>query len=76
LRDTHYKGSKTLGHGQDYKYAHDFAGGFVDQDYLGVDKKYYEPTDRGYEAEIAQRLRQLRPRTEPPAANEGPADGS
>src|SRR5205085_8066700 len=44
LRDTHYKGSARLGHGSDYKYAHDFAGGFVRQDYLGVDKTYYQPT--------------------------------
>jgi putative ATPase len=56
LRDSHYPGSKRLGHGEDYQYAHDFPGGFVDQDYLGVDKKYYQPTDRGYEAEIKRRL--------------------
>ena len=30
--------------------------GIVAQDYLGVDKTYYTPTDRGYEATIAQRL--------------------
>jgi len=56
LRDTHYKGSARLGHGSDYKYAHDYKDGFVRQDYLGVDKSYYQPTDRGYEREIAQRL--------------------
>jgi putative ATPase len=55
LKDTHYKGSKRLGHGEGYKYAHDFAGGHVEQDYLGVDKTYYIPTDRGYEAEIQRR---------------------
>ncbi len=76
LRDTHYKGSKNLGHGEDYQYAHDHPGGFVDQDYLGVDKKYYEPTDRGFEAEIAQRLNLLRNRPIPPDANDGPMDGS
>jgi hypothetical protein len=32
----------------------------VDQDYLGVDKIYYRPTDRGYEAHIAERMRRLR----------------
>src|SRR5438874_1237657 len=52
LRDTHYKGSKRLGHGKEYKYAHNFEGGFVRQEYLGVDKTYYQPTDRGYEREI------------------------
>jgi putative ATPase len=56
LKDTHYKGAGKLGHGKGYQYAHDFEGGFVRQDYLGVDKTYYEPTDRGYEAEIAKRL--------------------
>jgi putative ATPase len=60
LQDTHYIGSKRLGHGQGYKYAHDFAGGVADQDYLGVDKTYYTPTDRGYESQIAQRLEAIR----------------
>jgi putative ATPase len=56
LRDTHYQGSKRLGHGEGYQYAHDHEGGYVKQDYLGVDKHYYTPTDRGFEAEIARRL--------------------
>jgi putative ATPase len=60
LRDTHYRGSKRLGHGKGYKYAHDFPGGVVDQDYLGVDVNYYTPSDRGFEAEIAARLRKWR----------------
>ena len=62
LKDTHYKGSKRLGHGHGYQYAHDFEGGFVEQDYLGVDTIYYEPTDRGFEAEIAKRLQEFRAR--------------
>jgi putative ATPase len=62
LKDTHYAGSARLGHGKTYKYAHDFEGGFVEQDYLGVDIIYYEPTDRGYEAEIKQRMESLRNR--------------
>jgi hypothetical protein len=56
LRDTHYKGAARLGHGKDYKYAHDFEGGVAEQDYLGVEKTYYEPTDRGFEVEIGRRL--------------------
>jgi putative ATPase len=60
LRDQHYQGAKRLGHGKGYQYAHDFEGGYVAQDYLGVEKVYYEPTDRGYEAEIAERLRKFR----------------
>jgi putative ATPase len=62
LQDTHYKGSKRLGHGEGYKYAHDFTGGFIEQDYLGIDIIYYHPTDRGYEAEIGRRLQELRSR--------------
>ena len=64
LRSTAYKGSKLLGHGEGYKYSHDFEGGFVEQDYLGVDKTYYEPTDRGYEAEIKKRLDEWKRRRE------------
>jgi putative ATPase len=60
LRSTAYGGSARLGHGKGYKYAHDYEGGFVDQDYLGVDKTYYRPTERGYEAHIAERMRHLR----------------
>jgi putative ATPase len=60
LKDTHYAGAKQLGHGQGYQYAHDFPDGYTAQDYLGVDKMYYEPTDRGYEAVIGQRLKAWR----------------
>ncbi len=35
-----------------YQYAHDGAKGYVAQDYLGVDKAYYRPTDRGYEKQM------------------------
>ena len=56
LRDAHYAGAKRLGHGQDYQYAHASETGFIDQDYLGVDKTYYTPTDRGYEQRIGQFL--------------------
>ena len=58
LRDSHYPGAKRLGHGEGYQYSHDFPGGIVEQDYLGVDKIYYDPVNRGYEAEIKQRLLQ------------------
>ena len=60
LRDTHYKGAARLGHGEGYKYAHSYEGGYVQQDYLGVDKIYYEPTDRGHEARIAAYLAAIR----------------
>lgn len=60
LRDTHYKGSARLGHGKDYQYAHDFAGHFVAQDYLGVDKRFYEPTEEGVEKKIKERVEKWR----------------
>jgi putative ATPase len=60
LRDSHYQGSKRLGHGEGYQYSHEFEGGIVRQDYLGVDKTYYLPVDRGYEATIAQRLKEIK----------------
>lgn len=62
LRDGHYAGSKRMGHGEGYQYAHNSEEGWVDQDYLGVEKQYYEPVDRGAEAEIKKRLEELRER--------------
>jgi len=60
LRDTHYPGAKRLGHGEGYKYGHDYAGGIVEQDYLGVDKVYYRPSERGHEAEMSDYLERFR----------------
>lgn len=62
LRDRHYAGAKRLEHGQGYEYAHDGADGWVDQDYLGVEKVYYQPVQRGREAEFRRRLDELRRR--------------
>ena len=62
LRDASYSGAKRLGHGTGYQYAHDGEGGWVAQDYLGVERTYYEPTDRGLEAELGKRLEELRRR--------------
>src|SRR5215831_18464398 len=60
LRDAHYQGATRLGHGQGYKYAHDFAGHFVPQDYLGAAKRYYEPTEQGVEKKIKERVEKWR----------------
>lgn len=62
LQDSHYPGAKRLGHGEGYEYAHNAPEGWVDQDYLGVERTYYEPVDRGFEAEIRKRLETLRQR--------------
>jgi putative ATPase len=60
LRDASYFGAAAFGHGKDYKYSHDFEGGVVDQDYLSEERRYYDPTDRGFEAVIRQRLEEWR----------------
>jgi putative ATPase len=60
LRDSHYKGAKRLGHGEGYQYAHDHPGHFVAQDYLGAEKRYYEPTEQGVEKKIKERVEKWR----------------
>jgi putative ATPase len=50
---------KGLGYGQDYRYAHDYPGSLVAQEYLPEKLQgrfYYHPTDRGYEKTIKSRL--------------------
>lgn len=59
LRDAHYATADRYGHGVGYRYAHDWPHGVAPQQYLpdelaGV--RYYQPTDHGNEAQIAQRL--------------------
>ncbi|MEX0992060.1 MAG: replication-associated recombination protein A [Actinomycetota bacterium] len=52
LRDAHYPGAKKLGHGQGYKYPHDFPGHQVEQEYRPErfqGKRYYEPSGQGEE---------------------------
>jgi len=64
LRSTGYRGAEQLGHGVGYKYAHDGQDHWVDQEYLGVRKVYYEPTDLGAEAALKARLEEFRRRRE------------
>jgi len=56
LRDASYQGAKRLGHGVGYQYSHEGEGHHVPQDYLGADKRYYEPTEQGVEKKIKDRL--------------------
>jgi len=56
LRDASYPGAKRLGHGQGYRYPHDYPGHIVEQTYLPREALYYEPSDQGYENEIARRI--------------------
>ena len=60
LRDAHYRGAGELGHGEGYRYPHDDARGWVEQDYRPpqvAGRVYYEPSDHGAEAELGERLR-------------------
>ena len=59
LRDAHYQGAGSLGHGVGYDYPHDHPDGWVAQQYLPVEqasKRYYEPTDHGHEREVRERM--------------------
>ena len=63
LRDAHYAGAKTLGHGDGYLYAHDQPHHVAAQQYLPDDldgTQYYEPTDNGHEAMLTKRLSVIR----------------
>ncbi len=54
------KGSPLQERGQGYKYAHDYEGHFVDQEYLGEKRQYYVPTEQGYERNFKVYLESLR----------------
>ncbi|WP_454189027.1 replication-associated recombination protein A [Nonomuraea wenchangensis] len=63
LRDAHYGGAAKLGHGDGYKYPHDFDHGLVRQDYAPEqvrERRYYEPTRHGAEAPVAERWAKIR----------------
>lgn len=62
LRDSHYPGAKRLGHGEEYQYSHNAPDAVSAQDYLGVEREYYRPVPRGFEQELAERLKQIRAR--------------
>ncbi|MEO7147862.1 MAG: replication-associated recombination protein A [Terrimesophilobacter sp.] len=63
LRDAHYSGAKTLGHGKGYRYPHDSDIGVVEQVYAPDEvsaQRYYRPTEHGNERDVAARLEKLR----------------
>jgi putative ATPase len=74
LRGTGYKGAERLGRGIGYKYAHDYEGGYVEQDYIPEKRRYYFPTDRGFEAEIRRRMEEIRRRIEEERKEDGPRE--
>ena len=65
LRDAHYPGAKKLGRGKGYVYSHDEPGGIASQPLLPdavQGERFYEPTERGFEAELSDRLDEIRRR--------------
>lgn len=63
LRNAVTKGMGELGYGKGYKYAHDYPGNIVKQDFLPEEMKgtiYYNPSDNGYEAKIKDWLERNR----------------
>lgn len=63
LRDAHYKGAANLGRGNGYKYAHDYPGHYVEQQYLPdeiKDARFYEPGELGCEQRIREYLKKIR----------------
>ena len=72
LRDRHYRGAETIGHGTGYRYPHDAPQGWVPQQYRPAALEghvYYEPSEHGAERDVARHLWRLRPRDgRPPGA--------
>ncbi len=63
LRSAAYAAAKKMGHGEGYRYPHDAPDGHVNQEYAPSSARsgpYYEPTDRGAEAEIRARMEKWR----------------
>ena len=63
LKDAHYSGAKNMGRGTEYKYSHDYPGGYVPQQYLPdelVGKIYYNPSGNGVEKKIRESLERIR----------------
>ena len=63
LKDAHYKGAAKLGHGVDYKYAHDYKNRYVKQQYLPYElegEEFYHISDMGYEAKIKEHMKRIK----------------
>lgn len=63
LRDAHYAGAKKLGHGHDYRYAHNDTRGVAPQQHAPDEvagAEYYEPGSHGHEAQLGERLARIR----------------
>lgn len=63
LQDAHYGGAAKLGHGEGYKYAHNYPNHYVEQQYLPYElsgKEFYHISDMGYEAKIKEHMKKIK----------------
>ena len=63
LQDAHYKGAAKLGHGEGYKYAHNYKNNYVEQQYLPYEltgKEFYTPSGNGYEVKIREHMKRIK----------------
>ena len=63
LQDAHYKGAAKLGHGEGYKYAHDYKNNYVKQQYLPYElsgREFYTPSGNGYEVKIREHMSRIK----------------
>lgn len=63
LMDAHYRGAAKLGHGDGYKYAHDYENHYVNQQYLPdelVNEVFYNPGDLGYEVKVKEHFKKIK----------------
>jgi putative ATPase len=77
LRDAHYPGARKLGRGEGYVYPHGEPGGVADQPLLPEElegERFYEPTERGREAELRERLDEVRRQRGEPARDSSAED--
>lgn len=75
LRDSSHPGAAKLGDGIGYRYPHDYEGGYVEQDYLPENiraRRYYQPSERGYEQVIRQYLQKIKTIGERASVKESP----
>ncbi|MCR5719694.1 MAG: hypothetical protein K6F84_03935 [Lachnospiraceae bacterium] len=63
LKDAHYGGAASLGHGVGYKYSHSYPNNYVEQQYLPYElsgKEFYSPSGNGYEVKIREHLSRIK----------------
>lgn len=69
--------AKGFGHGEGYKYPHSFEGHWVPQQYLPdelIGRQFYHPSEQGYEAQVAERLKRWREEQLKAIAKENPPE--